>query len=159
MSLPYIDAKNGRPSDMIAYLQNIVEQQERVIDILKGALATHGIEAFSVVEHWGDVRLTPQESALVGALYAVFPKAINRYQLLELLPGQDRVKERTITTVGVVVHKVRAKLGKDAIESQRGRVGDGYRLGPRIYDLGKQSQVEVAQALHLHRASLTRKAA
>jgi hypothetical protein len=105
MSLPYIDAKNGRPSDMIAYLQNIVEQQERVIDILKGALATHGIEAFPVVEHWGDVRLTPQESALVGALYAVFPKAINRYQLLELLPGQDRVKERTITTVGVVVHK------------------------------------------------------
>lgn len=161
MSLTYSEARRT-PSKMIEYLQDVVAQQDRIIGILKGALSTHGIEAFPIVERWGDVPLTPQEIALVGALYAVFPKAINRYELLELLPAQDRMdgKERTISTIGVAVHRVRAKLGKDAIESQRGRVGDGYRLGQRIYDLGKQSQAEVAEALHLQRATLgARKAA
>lgn len=107
---------------------------DAVIDVLKAALAAQGVETVP----WPDARLlvlTGQERALVGALFGVFPKGLSDWAVLDLLPSMDRVKERDVRQVQVVVANVRRKLGRTAIERCRSL---GIRLGPDLYaELGR----------------------
>ena len=120
-------SKNRKPSEVIALQRQVIDEQERIISILKGALAAAGEKAPPKYEPWM-VDLTSQEAALVGVLYRHYPRPVGKYQLLELIPGYDHVQERQAQIVNVKVHHVRNKLGSDAIETVRGM---GYRLSAR----------------------------
>lgn len=116
-----------RPSELIAHQQDIIREQAAIIDVLKGALAADSVDSGPAFQPWMH-GLTPQERALLGALYRRYPAPVSRYELLELLPGFDHVVERQPQLVSVKVSHVRRKLGPDAIVSVRGA---GYSLGPR----------------------------
>ncbi len=119
--------KAQRPSEVIAMQKRIIEEQESIIEILKGALAAAGAEPVETFKPWMQ-GLTTQERALLGALYQAYPRPLGRYELLELMPGLDHVEERQAQVVTVKVHHLRKKLGLDAIENERGM---GYRLSAR----------------------------
>jgi DNA-binding response OmpR family regulator len=124
-------SKSRKPSEIIALQRKVIEEQEGVIAILKGALAAAGGEAAPDYKPCLS-GLTPQEQALLGALYRHYPRPVGKYELLELIPGYDHVQERQAQIVNVKVHHVRKKLGEDAIENVR---GFGYRLGARQYEV------------------------
>ncbi|HEY0649590.1 winged helix-turn-helix domain-containing protein [Phenylobacterium sp.] len=118
-----------KPSEIIALQKKLIEEQEGIIAILKGALAAACGEAVPVYRPWMG-GLTPQEQALLGALYSHYPNPVGKYELLELIPGYDHVVERQAQLVSVKVHHLRKKLGADVIENVRGL---GYRMGQRQY--------------------------
>jgi hypothetical protein len=127
-----------RPSEIIALQKKVIEEQDGIIAILKGALAAAGGEAVPTYRPWMG-GLTPQEQALLGALYRHYPNPVGKYELLELIPGYDHVQERQAQLVSVKVHHLRKKLGGDAIENVRGL---GYRLGQRQYEAMREEASE-----------------
>ena len=132
--------KVRKPSEIIALQRKVIEEQEGIIAILKGALAAAGGEAAPVYKPWMN-GLTPQEQALLGALFRHYPNPVGTYELLELIPGYDHVEERQAQLVKVKVHHLRKKLGTEAIESMR---GVGYRLSREQYDAMRDDAPERA---------------
>lgn len=130
-------SKCQKPSEIIALQRKVIEEQEGIIAILKGALAAAGAEEVPDYKPWM-VSLTPQEQALLGALYRHYPRPVGKYELMELIPGYDHVQERQAQIVSVKVHHVRKKLGDDVIENVR---GFGYRLSARQYDIMRAQNV------------------
>jgi hypothetical protein len=133
-------SKVRKPSEIIALQKKIIEEQDGIIAILKGALAAAGGEAVPIYRPWM-AGLTPQEQALLGALYSHYPNPVGKYELLELIPGYDHVQERQSQLVNVKVHHLRKKLGADAIENVWGR---GYRLGERQYEAMRDGEAASA---------------
>lgn len=119
----------ARPSERIRFQQDVIRQQDELIDLLKGALAAAGANVPSRPESWLS-DLTTQERALVGALFAKFPRVVDRYDLLEALPGHSNTEDRQVQILNVVIHRIRKKLGDAAIRTER---GEGFRLGDRFY--------------------------
>jgi hypothetical protein len=114
-----------RSSETIARQRKVIEEQEGIIALLKGALAAASSEPVPIYKAWMG-GLTPQEQALLGALFRHYPNPVGGYALLDLIPGQDHVQERQVQLVAVKIHDLRKKLGGQAIETVRGA---GYRLG------------------------------
>lgn len=129
-------SKVKKPSEVIALQRKVIEEQEGVIAILKGALAAAGGEPAPIYRPWMG-GLTPQEQALLGALYRHYPNPVGKYELLELIPGYDHVQERQAQLVSVKVHHLRRKLGAAAIENVHGL---GYRLGQRQFEAMRDSE-------------------
>lgn len=101
-----------------------VEMLRAQLDVMRGALAAHGVPTIEVAE-WGR-RLTPQQRALVGILMSAAPCAVDTWDILERLPSLDHAKDRSPELVRKIVSRVRSVLGSGAIES----VAPGaYRLG------------------------------
>jgi DNA-binding response OmpR family regulator len=147
-------ANNLRPSEIIARQREVIAQQESIIETLKAALAASSVTPVAQFQPWMK-GLTPQERALVGALYESYPNAIGKYDLLDILPGQDHVEDRQVQLVSVKVHHLRKKLGADAIENVW---GEGYRLGERFYDEIRQPGDSVVEP-HRRLAMLERRLA
>ena len=124
-----VSCATARPSRVIAEQRELIAELEALVDLLKGALAAGGMDAIPSFHHW--MRdLTPQERALLGCLQRSYPRPLDKFALLDLLPGQDHVKDRQPELVAAKVCHLRRKLGSDAIESVRGM---GYRLSARQY--------------------------
>jgi hypothetical protein len=111
-----------RASELVAAQAEEIASLKSYCAVLKGALTTAGLEVPSPPP-W--TFLTEQEGALLGLLKAAYPGALSKVAIEELLPSRDWVRERALTIVPVLVHKVRRKLGEDIIETRRDR---GYRL-------------------------------
>ncbi len=124
-----MDINKARPSERIRHQQDVIRQQDELIDLLKGSLAAAGLHMESKPEPWLS-ELTTQERALVGALFARFPRVVDRYDLLDSLPGYSNAEDRQVQILNVVIHRIRKKLGDDAICTARGQ---GFRLGDRFY--------------------------
>ena len=124
-----MDMSKARPSERIRFQQDVIRQQDELIDLLKGALAAAGLHMEGKPEPWLS-ELTTQERALVGALFARFPRVVDRYDLLDSLPGYSNAEDRQVQILNVIVHRIRRKLGEDAIYTARGQ---GFRLGDRFY--------------------------
>jgi DNA-binding response OmpR family regulator len=107
-----------------------LKEQEQLIQMLDAGLLAAGVKDRPQYAPWM-TELNPQERALVGALYTVYPRLIARTDLLEYLPspGRDEL-DRQPEIVNVIVCKARKKLGFDAIENQR---GIGFKLGDEFY--------------------------
>lgn len=71
------------------------------------------------------VGLTRQEAALIGALKACYPRVMDRLDIDEALPHHDHAADRDLGLAGILIHRVRKKVGHDAIENIR---GCGWRL-------------------------------
>lgn len=124
-----MDINKARPSERIRFQQDVIRQQDELIDLLKGALAAAGLHMAAKPEAWLS-ELTSQERALVGALFARYPRVVDRYDLLDSLPGYSNMEDRQVQILNVVVHRIRKKLGDDAVYTLR---GEGFRLGDRFY--------------------------
>ena len=124
-----MDMSKARPSERIRFQQDVIRQQDELIDLLKGALAAAGLHMEGKPEPWLS-ELTTQERALVGALFARFPRVVDRYDLLDSLPGYSNAEDRQVQILNVIVHRIRRKLGEGAIYTARGQ---GFRLGDRFY--------------------------
>lgn len=133
---------NKRPSEVLRLQQQIIREQAELIDILKGALAAGGIRSQPANAGWL-AELTPQERALVGVLFAHFPNAVHRFDIMESLPGHDHVQERQQRMVDVLVCRVRGKLGSEAIVTERGL---GFRLGMDVHGRLSAARAEGAAA-------------
>ena len=149
------NSKSARPSEIVRSQQDVIRQQDELIEVLKGALAAAGVNAVPAHARWM-TGLSPQERALVGVLYARYPRPVPREVLLDLLPGNDHARERQLQVVDVVVHKVRKKLGADAVVTER---GEGFRFGGAFYDKLPKSRVEAPEtpALEPEPASFRRR--
>jgi DNA-binding response OmpR family regulator len=123
------DLSQGRPSEQLAHLRREIADLEAYCATLKGALAAAGV-ASTPMRHPLLAKLKPQEAALVGILFAAYPRIMHRYDILEALPGRDTAEERVASLVPCKVAHVRKVLGHDAIENLR---GEGYRLSPALY--------------------------
>lgn len=122
--------KAARTSDILRSQQTVIRQQDELIEVLKGALAAAGVSGVPAHEPWMSV-LSRQERALVGILYARYPRVLPRVTILDLLPSLDHAHERQLQIVDTVVHKVRRKLGKDTVVTER---GEGFRLGAALHE-------------------------
>lgn len=122
--------KAARPSEVMRSQREVIRQQDELIEVLKGALAAAGLATAPAYIDWMS-GLTPQERALLGVLYARYPRPVAREVALEFLPGHDHAKERQLQVIDVLVHKLRKKLGGEAVVTER---GEGFRLGRDFYD-------------------------
>lgn len=123
------DLNNARPSAQLAFLKRELANLNAYCATLKGALAAAGVPS-TPSRHPLLAKLAKQEAALVGILFAAYPNVLHRYDILEALPGRDRVEERVASLVNCKVNHVRKALGHAAIENIR---GEGYRLGAALY--------------------------
>jgi len=123
------NSKSARPSEILRAQQDIIRQQDAIIQVLKGALAAAGLGFAPAQADWMS-GLTKQEAALVGVLYAHYPRSVPRADIIEHLPGHDHARERQLQLVDIVVHKVRRKLGAQTIEAER---GVGFRLSEAFH--------------------------
>ena len=148
------NSKSARPSEIVRSQQDVIRQQDELIEVLKGALAAAGVNAVPAQARWM-TGLSPQERALIGVLYARYPRPVPREVILGLLPGNDHARERQLQVVDVLVHKVRKKLGADVVVTER---GEGFRVGRAFYDQLPKSPVEPREtpALPLEAASFRR---
>jgi DNA-binding response OmpR family regulator len=146
------NTKSARPSEIVRSQQAVIRQQEELIEVLKGALAAAGVKTVPDVGLWTS-GLTPQERALLGVLYARYPRPVAREVILDFLPGQDHVRERQLQVVDVLVHKVRKKLGADAVLTQR---GEGFRFGETFYAGMPKQRAEAPAPLPAEAASFRR---
>jgi DNA-binding response OmpR family regulator len=120
---------NARPSETIATQQAVIRDQARIIDVLKGALAANGIDMGDVLTPTRG--LTAQQSAILGVLYAAYPRVVSVFGLLESMPSRSvNEDERMPKLVQVQICHIRKRLGHAAIESF---YGTGYRLGEDLY--------------------------
>lgn len=134
-----------RPSRIVAEQRETIAEQEALIELLKGALAAAGLDEMPVYQSWMK-GLTPQERALLGALYRCYPRPLDKHALLDLLPGQDHVQERDAKLVATKVCHLRKKLGADAIENIS---GIGYRLSGQRYEAMRRAEATPLAALRL----------
>ncbi len=118
--------------------QEVIRQQDELIEVLKGALAAAGMRAAPAHARWMS-GLAPQERALLGVLYARYPRPAPREVILEFLPGNDHARERQLQVVDVLVHKLRKKLGAEAVVTVR---GEGFRLGGDFYDQTPKTRLD-----------------
>lgn len=117
--------ERARPSRIIAEQRSVIAEQEALIELLKGALAAAGAQDnIPAYRPWME-DLTPQERAVMGALFRCYPRPLDKESLLDLMPGQDHVEDRRPQLVAVKVCHLRRKLGQDAIEFVPSL---GYRL-------------------------------
>lgn len=123
------NSKAARPSEILRSQQSVIRQQDELIELLKGALAAAGVNWAPTYAAWMSA-LARQERALVGILFASYPRAMPREAILGLLPAQDHARERQLQIVDILVHKVRKKLGKDTVVTER---GEGFRLGEALH--------------------------
>jgi DNA-binding response OmpR family regulator len=137
------NAKGARPSEVMQSQQDVIRQQDELIEVLKGALAAAGMRAVPAHARWMS-GLAPQERALLGVLYARYPRPVPREVILEFLPGNDHVRERQLQVVDVLVHKLRKKLGTEAVVTVR---GEGFRLGGAFYDQTPKMRLEGSMSL------------
>ena len=145
------NAKAARPSEVMQSQQEVIRQQDELIEVLKGALAAAGMGAVPAHARWMS-GLSRQERALLGVLYARYPRPVPREVILEFLPGQDHARERQLQVVDVLVHKLRKKLGAEAVVTVR---GEGFRFGSHFYEQAPKTRVDMAKspALTPERAS------
>lgn len=136
------NAKAARPSEVMRSQQEVIRQQDELIEVLKGALSAAGMEAVPAYAGWMS-GLSPQERALLGVLYAKYPRPVPREVILEFLPGQDHARERQLQVVDVLVHKLRKKLGADAVVTERGA---GFRFGRHLYDRTPKTSIDTAKS-------------
>lgn len=142
---PVLTVERRRPSRIIAEQRETIAEQDALIEVLKGALAAAGLEELPAYQSWMK-GLTPQERALLGALYRCYPRPVDKHALLDLLPGQDHVEEREAKLVATKVCHLRKKLGADAIENIP---GIGYRLSRQQYDAMRRAEATPSKALRL----------
>lgn len=122
-----------RPSEQLARLRAEVIDLENYCAILKAALMAATIPIPDAAHSYRMRSLTPQGSAVLGLLLASYPRAVDRVDLLERIPCQDRWDDpldRQVTLVAVIVCQIRRALGADAIENIW---GFGYRLSDRLH--------------------------
>lgn len=142
---PPLNVERRRPSRIIAEQRETIAEQDALIDLLKGALAAAGLDEVPGYQPWMRA-LTPQERALLGALYRCYPRPMDKHALLDLLPGQDHVEERDAKLVATKVCHLRKKLGAAAIENIP---GIGYRLGRQQYDAMRRAEATSPAELRL----------
>lgn len=97
------------------------------IAVLEGQLAVQGLEPLvdGGLPGWAE-SLTRQQRALMGALIAAYPRALDAFQIDEILPHHDHAADRDLRLAASIVHAVRRKLGREAIQTVWGA---GYRAG------------------------------
>lgn len=106
--------------------------RERVLNALLQArlgLKEGEIEGQPQLPGWAE-RLTPREAALVGALLHCYPRTLSRYELDDLIPKNDRAKDRDLKTIDAFASNARRKLGRDVIENDWGR---GFRCSAEFH--------------------------
>ena len=134
------NSKAARPSEILRSQQSVIRQQDELIEVLKGALAAAGFDWAPSHASWMS-GLARQERALVGILFASYPRSMPREAILALLPSNDHARERQLQIVDILVHKIRKKLGKDTVVTER---GEGFRLGEGLYGQLQALRVGVA---------------
>lgn len=133
-----------RPTVVIARQRAEIDDLEQLLDVLKGALVAQGCEEFPVHEEW--MRgLRRQERAFVGILYAAFPRVVNNFALVEMLPGNAADPLDRLAKIGSsVAYRTRRVVGESAIETIH---GVGYRLSREFYErIRKERMGDLADA-------------
>jgi DNA-binding response OmpR family regulator len=100
-----------------------IRRLQRENAALRAQLRAADIEPMTCPD-WA-VGLTRQEAALIGALRACYPRVMDRLDIDEALPHHDHAADRDLGLASILIHRVRKKLGHDAIENIRGH---GWRL-------------------------------
>lgn len=153
----YGEPTSMRPTEMIAALKDILHNAwvanatltSRLAAVDEGVTleideATTEFMLFDrltalIKQKWG-ARLTAQEMAMVGLLARAGRRPLNRYHLVECLPGQINGAggDRQAQIASVVICKLRAKTEKAAIENIHGQ---GYRLGESMVALYEEAKL------------------
>ena len=112
-----------RPRQRIEFLEERLKEARAQIEVLIAQLRAADMPALPVAPWMSSLR--GQEIALIAALNAAHPRALDIYALDEALPRQDHAADRSVKGVHVAIHGVRKKLGSHVIDTVRGR---GWRL-------------------------------
>lgn len=122
-------------SQIIARQAERIRELEALVDALHAERAAQGLIEFAVQPQPDFlIGMSQQARAVVGALFAAYPRALHRYVLLEALPGYCSVHERgdrQPQLVTVAIHYARKVLGPGAIITHQGQ---GYALSQAAYE-------------------------
>ena len=118
-----------KASEKIARLEARLQAERKLAASLRAQLAAQGVEPVDGPPAWSR-GLTANEAALMQMLLGAHPRVVRAWDIEENLPRRDHAKERTEGVVRTQVHRVRAVLGKGAIERVR---GVGYRCSDAFH--------------------------
>jgi hypothetical protein len=109
-----------RPSEELDRLRKEVADLEAYCALLKGVIEASGRPVPDRRRTFRLAKRTPQEMSVIGVLLEAWPDAVDRYDILVRLPTRSDSADpldRQIGLVSVVVARLRASLGADAIET------------------------------------------
>jgi DNA-binding response OmpR family regulator len=116
-------------SEKIARLEALLQAERKLTASLRGQLAAQGVEPVNGPPAWTR-GLTANDVALMMMLLKAHPRVARSWDLEENLPKRDHAKERSEGVIRTHVHRLRAVLGKGAIERVRGQ---GYRCSDEFF--------------------------
>jgi DNA-binding response OmpR family regulator len=116
-------------SEKIARLEARLRAEKRLTASLRAQLAAQGVEPVDGPPAWAS-GLTANDVALMTMLLKAHPRVVRFWNLEENLPRRDHARERTEGVIRTHVHRVRAVLGKGAIERVSGL---GYRCSDAFH--------------------------
>lgn len=114
----------GRPSERILELERQLSEAQARIVALEALCRLSELELAPALPEW-TTSLSGSELGAMLAMFRAFPQPLDPYALDEVVPRYDHVAERDVRGMSVLIHKLRKKIGADAVINHWGR---GYTL-------------------------------
>jgi DNA-binding response OmpR family regulator len=119
----------GRPSERILELERQLSEAQARIVALESLCRLNELELAPVLPQW-TTALSGSELGAMLAMFRAFPQPLDAYALDEVVPRYDHVAERDVRGMSVLIHKLRKKIGADAVVNVWGR---GYTLSDAFH--------------------------
>lgn len=115
---------HGRPSERILELERQLNEAQARIIALEALCRLNELELAPPLPQW-TTNLSGSELGAMLAMFRAYPQPLDSYALDEVVPRYDHVAERDVRGMSVLIHKLRKKVGADAVINVWGR---GYTL-------------------------------
>lgn len=116
--------KTQRPAQRVRELEQKLSEAHARISALEAICRRQEVEPEPALPAW-TTALSGSELGAMLAMFRAWPTPQSNYALDEVVPRYDHVEDRDVRGMAVLIHKLRRKIGQDAVVNVWGR---GYTL-------------------------------
>lgn len=118
------DVETHRPARRVRELEQKLSEAHARISALEALCRLNEVQPEPALPAW-TTGLSGSELGAMLAMYRSYPAPLSNYDLDDVVPRYDHVEDRDVRGMSVLIHKLRKKVGADAVINVWGR---GYTL-------------------------------
>lgn len=126
------EPRTYRPAQRVRELEQQLSEAHARISALEALCRLNEADpepALPVLPAWTTGLSGSELGAMLG-MYRAYPMPLSNYDLDDVVPRYDHVEDRDVRGMSVLIHKLRKKVGAEAIVNVWGR---GYTLSEPFY--------------------------